>query len=66
MVLLEKPNPLKRFKRCSRVEGLVMLTPQNRSTGLEGKQGKGRSPRAGPYLREARRTEELFEPLPQV
>ena len=40
-----------------------MLTPQNRSTGLEREEGKDRSSGAGPCLREAR-TEELFEPLP--
>jgi len=66
VVLLKNPDPLKRLKRCSRVEGLVMLTLQNSSTGLEGEEVKDRSSRAGPCLREARRTEELFEPLPQV
>lgn len=44
----------------------MMLTLQNRSTGLEREEGKDSSLGAGSCLREVRRSEELFELLPQV
>lgn len=46
--------------------GLLILTTENRSTGFDREEGNDRSPRAGPCLRETRRTEELFESLPHV
>lgn len=51
MILLTNPNPLKNFKSCLRIERLVVLTLENNSMGFEERRVKGKSPRAGPCLK---------------